>query len=152
MSLAKNFEKLCKCGIEKVAYIYRINDFGNLVGISNPCDFFAYKYPYMYMLEMKTTAGYSLPLKNISDYQYKSMLEASIKYKIKSYFIVWYYDRNVTLAIPVEVVKAVKESNKKSIRYDYKNDKIITIQGEKKKIYYSYDWKSFFKSTKVNRG
>lgn len=146
MTLAKNFEKICKAGIEKEAYIYRINDFGNLIGISNPCDFIAYKYPYMYMLEMKTTSGSSLPLKNISDYQYNSMLYATIKYKIKSFFIVWYYDKDVTVAIPVEVIQDIKKLNKKSIKYTYIDNRIIKLSGKKKKIYFEYNWKEFFKN------
>ena len=147
-SLAKTFEKICKNGIEKEAYIYRINDFGNFAGISNPCDFIAYKYPYMYMLEMKTTAGSSIPIKNISEYQYQSMLNAT-KHKIKSFFIIWYYDKDITIALPVEVLRDIKETNKKSIRYDYNDDRIIKIVGEKEKVYFEYDWKRFFKESKT---
>ena len=75
------------------------------MGIMNPADFFAYHKPNMYMIECKTTAGASLPFKNISEYQLKSLWEAFIKYTIDSYIIVWYYDKEVCRAIPISVIK-----------------------------------------------
>lgn len=146
----KMFEKVCREQIREIAYIYRINDFGNIVGIKNPCDHLAYKYPYFYMLENKAYSGASLPLKAISDYQLSSMTEAR-KYKgILSYFLVWYMDKDVTRAIPVEVVNEIKETNKKSIRYDYQDSRIIEIDGVKKKKYFIYDWVKFFKEAASN--
>ena len=150
----KMFEKVCREQIQEVAYIYRINDFGNLVGIKNPCDHLAYKYPYFYMLENKAYSGASLPLKAISDYQLQSMLDAR-KYKgILPYFLVWYIDKDVTRAIYVDVIAELRETNKKSIRYDYKDSRIINIEGTKKKKYFVYDWVKFFKEAaneEVNR-
>ena len=145
MNDGKMFEKVCREQIKDIAYIYRINDFGNMVGIKNPCDHFAYKYPYFYMFENKAYSGASLPLKAISDYQLESMTEAR-KYKgILSYFLVWYMDKDVTRAIPVEVINDIKQTNKKSIRYDYEDSRIIDIEGTKKKKYFIYDWIKFFK-------
>lgn len=141
----KVFEKLCREQIGEIAYIYRINDFGNFVGIKNPCDHFAYKYPHFYMLENKAYSGASLPLTAISDYQLESMTKARQYKGILAYFLVWYMDKNVTRAIPVEVINDIKETNKKSIRYDYSDDRIIEIDGEKKKKYFIYDWVKFFK-------
>lgn len=150
MNDGKMFEKVCREQISEVAYIYRINDFGNIVGIKNPCDHLAYKYPYFYMLENKAYSGASLPLKAISDYQLSSMTEVR-KYKgILSYFLVWYMDKDVTRAIPVEVVNEIKETNKKSIRYDYQDSRIIEIDGVKKKKYFIYDWVKFFKEAASN--
>lgn len=145
MNDGKMFEKVCREQIKDVAYIYRINDFGNIVGIKNPCDHFAYKYPYFYMLENKAYSGASLPLKAISDYQLESMTEAKAYKGILSYFLVWYIDKDVTRAIPVEVINDIKQTNKKSIRYDYKDSRIIDIDGVKKKKYFIYDWIKFFK-------
>lgn len=145
MNDGKMFEKVCREQIQEIAYIYRINDFGNMVGIKNPCDHFAYKYPYFYMLENKAYSGASLPLKAISDYQRESMQDAR-KYKgVLSYFLIWYMDKDVTRAVPVEVISELHETNKKSIRYDYPDDRIIEIDGVKKKKYFVYDWVKFFK-------
>lgn len=145
MNDGKMFEKVCREQIRDIAYIYRINDFGNVMGIKNPCDHFAYKYPYFYMLENKAYSGASLPLKAISDYQLESMTKAR-KYKgILSYFLIWYMDKDVTRAVPVEVINELQQTNKKSIRYDYADDRIIEIDGIKKKKYFIYDWAKFFK-------
>ena len=145
MSLAKNFEHNIAEQLKNIGvFVYRLSDLVNKFGVSNPCDYFAYKHPNMYLLEMKTTAGSSLPLKNISDFQYNSMLESSKIKGMKPYFIIWYYDRDVTIAVPIEVIKDIKETNKKSIRYDYNDKRIIKISGEKKKIYFEYDWSEFF--------
>lgn len=145
MNDGKMFEKICREQIQEIAYIYRINDFGNFIGIKNPCDHFSYKYPYFYLLENKAYSGASLPLKAISDYQVESMTKAREHKGILSYLLVWYIDKDVTRAIPIEVINDIKQTNKKSIRYDYQDDRIIEIDGVKKKKYFVYDWLKFFK-------
>lgn len=147
MSLAKQFEKNVATQLNNIkdTYVYRLSDLVNKFGVSNPCDYFCFYKNTFFLLEMKTTEQASLPLKNISDFQYTSMLEASSKKGIKSYFIVWWYSKGITRAIPVGVIKDIRETNKKSIRYDYKDKRIIDIDGVKKKMYFEYDWKKFFK-------
>jgi penicillin-binding protein-related factor A (putative recombinase) len=138
MSLAKQFEKNVATQLNNIkgTYVYRLSDLVNKFGVSNPCDYFCFYKNTFFLLEMKTTEQASLPLKNISDFQYTSMLEASSKKGIKSYFIVWWYSKGITRAIPVGVIKDIRETNKKSIRYDYKDKRIIDIDGIKKKMYF----------------
>ena len=147
MSIAKQFEKNVATQLKEIkdTYIYRLSDLVNQFGVANPCDYFCFYKNTFLLLEMKTTEGASLPLKNISDYQYLSMLEASQKRGIKAYFLVWWYSKDITRAIPVSVIKDIKETNKKSIRFDYKDSRIIDIDGIKKKLYFEYDWNKFFK-------
>lgn len=152
MSLAKQFEKNVATQLRAIkdTYVYRLTDLVNQFGVSNPCDYFCFYKNTFFLLEMKTTDGASLPLKNISDYQYSSMLEASKKKGIKAYFLVWWYTKDTTRAIPVEVITDIKDTNKKSIRYDYSDSRIIDIIGEKKKMYFEYDWQQFFKECMNN--
>lgn len=147
ISKGKQFEKLFREQVEALGdvFCYRILDYSNYMGISNPCDYFCYYKPNMYMIECKTTAGASLPFKNISDYQLKSLWESFIKYSIDSYVIVWYYEKEVCRAIPISVIKEMIDVNKKSIRYDHKDRRIINITGKKKRVYYDWDWESLFK-------
>lgn len=126
-------------------YCYRVLDYSNFMGISNPADFLAFHKPNMYMIECKTTAGASLPFKNISDYQLKSLWESFIKYSVDSYVIVWYYDKERCRAIPISVIKELINDGKKSIRYDHEDNRIIEITGKKKRIYCEWDWKPLFK-------
>lgn len=153
MSIAKQFEKNVATQLKAIkdTYVYRLSDLVNQFGVANPCDYFCFYKNTFFLLEMKTTEGASLPLKNISDYQYSSMLEASNKKGIKAYFLVWWYSKDLTRAIPISVIKDIKETNKKSIRYDYKDSRIIEIDGVKKKLYFEYDWNKFFKGC-VNSG
>lgn len=143
----KQFEKLFREQVEALGdvYCYRILDYSNFMGISNPCDYICYYKPNMYMIECKTTAGASLPFKNISGYQLKSLWESFIKYFIDSYVIVWYYEKETCRAIPISVIKEMIDGNKKSIRYDHKDRRIINITGKKKRVYYDWDWESLFK-------
>lgn len=147
MNIAKQFEKNVTAQLRTIkdTYIYRLSDLVNQFGVANPCDYFCFYKNTFFLLEMKTTELSSLPLKNISDYQYISMLEASKKRGIKSYLIVWWYEKGVTRAIPISVIRDIKETDKKSIRYDYVDDRIIDIAGTKKKLYFDYNWKQFFK-------
>lgn len=116
------------------------------MGISNPCDYFCYYKPNMYMIECKTTSGASLPFKNISEYQLKSLWESFIKYSIDSYLIVWYYEKERCRAIPISVIKEMIDEGKKSIRYNYKDSRIVEITGKKKRVYFEWDWKRIFRS------
>ena len=146
ISKGKQFEKLFREQVEALGdvYCFRIVDYSTFMGIMNPADFLAFHKPNMYMIECKTTAGASLPFKNISDYQLKSLWESFIKYSIDSYIIVWYYDKEACRAIPISVVKGLIDEGKKSIRYDYGDNRIIEITGKKKRVYYEWDWKPLF--------
>ena len=110
LSLAKQFEKNIAMQLKDIkdAYVYRLSDLVNKFGVSNPCDYFCFYKNTFFLFEMKTTETASMPLKNISDYQYESMLEASNKKGIKAYFIIWWYSKDVTRAIPVSVIKDIK--------------------------------------------
>ena len=141
MSVAKNFEKLVEKQIrENGKFIYRLYDIQGLgKGVYNICDYIAYKYPYMYCLEMKTTENTSLPRNNISDGQYYGLLEAE-EYDIISGLIIWYINTGKTIFVPAHEYDEIFKSRK-----SIPSSAGIEIHGKKKHKYYEYDWERFFK-------
>ena len=51
----------------------------------------------------------------------------------------WWVDKDVTRYIPIQTLQIMKDIEMKSVRYDFENDKIITVQGKKKKVFFEYD-------------
>lgn len=133
MSLAKQFEKNIASQMREIkdTYVYRLTDLVNQLGVSNPCDYFCFYKDTFFLLEMKTTATPSMPLKNISDYQFSSMMEASKKKGVKAFFLIWWYNKDVTRAVPVDVIADIKRKKGKSIKFNYEDKRIITIAGTK---------------------
>ena len=152
MSLAKNFEANVKkqlLGVDNV-YVLRLYDtMFDARGIHNPCDFIAYEKPNMILLECKTTAGASLPFKNISDNQWNDIYEATKKAKgIIGVILVWFYEKDTTLAFDIRELTKLKNKGIKSIRYDSSGDGIIKVNGVKAHKYFTYDFKPMLKEIK----
>ena len=145
MSLGKNFETICSVQLQEQGfYVQRIPDqMSFLKGSKNPCDYIVYKYPYMFLMEMKTTAGSSLPLRNISEFQMKSLNDCFLTKGVIGLYLVWFYDKNVTVAILGDYIAKLE---KKSIRYDDEN--CIRIEGTKKKKYFEYNFTKLFSEVK----
>ena len=152
----KEFEGVIRQCFERVpgVSIDRIPDqtLGNK-GACNISDFIVYKEPYEYYIECKSIHGNTLPFTNITDKQWKGMLEKS---KIDGVFagvIVWFIDRDVTKFIPIELLQFFKETGFKSVRYDMNTTlgnkdnifSIIEVSGKKKRVYFDYDMEAFIK-------
>lgn len=152
ISLAKNFEHNVKAQLSNVDNVYVLRLYDTMFaarGIRNPSDFIAYKKPNMILLECKTTAGASLPFKNISDGQWEDIYNATKKADgIIGIILVWFYDKDVTLAIDIRKLVALKLMGEKSIRYDACGDGIIQVHGTKAKLYYTYDFKSMLEEVR----
>ena len=145
MSLGKNFESICSVQLQEQGfYVQRIPDqMTFLKGSKNPCDYIVYKYPYMFLMEMKTTAGSSLPLRNISEFQMKSLNDCFLTKGVIGLYLVWFYDKGITVAILGDYIANL---DKKSIRYDDEN--CIKIEGTKKKKYFEYNFTKLFSEVK----
>lgn len=117
-------------------------------GSQNICDFIVYKEPYEYYIECKSVHGASLPFSNITDTQYKGLLEKS---KIEGVFagiICWWIDNDVTRFMPIQVLDYLREEGYKSIRFDafpFRLDlfPIIEIKGKKKRVFFDYNMEEF---------
>lgn len=146
MSLAKEFEHRFFKQIEKLkdTYILRLYD-TTWQGIHNPCDFIVYRKPTLYLFELKTTAGASLPFPNISQYQWDDLLIASTIKGVKSYILCWFYEKDTTLCIDINTLEAIRNSGRKSIPYKTESQGVYKVQGIKKHKYFMYDFESLFK-------
>ena len=59
---------------------------------------------------------------------------------IRGIILVWFYDKDTTLAIDIRKLVELKNNGDKSIRYDATGDGIIKVEGEKSRLYFKYDF------------
>ena len=153
----KQFEDVIKKAFLQVpdVSIDRLHDQTNgFLGSANTCDFIVYKKPYEYYIECKSVHGNTLPFSNITDTQWKGLLEKS---KIEGVFagvICWWIDKDVTRFMPIQVLDYLREEGYKSIRFDafpFRLDllPIIEIKGKKKRVFFDYDMEDFFNDIRI---
>lgn len=139
----KEFEKVLSEQIKQYGvFIQRIYDCVDYRALKNLCDYYAYRCPYLYLLEMKTTAGASLPFANISETQWGGLLEASKYDGIIAGFPIWFYNKDTTKFISIQEMEKIKNTGVKSVRYDTHYG--ITINGTKRRVYWDYEISKFF--------
>ena len=144
----KKFENVIKESFLKVpnVSIDRLHDQTNgFKGSQNICDFIVYKEPYEYYIECKSVHGASLPFSNITETQWKGLLEKS---KIEGVFagvICWWVDKDVTLFLPIQILNQLRRTDNKSVRYDINEyiGNVVEIKGKKKRVFFEYDMESF---------
>lgn len=152
----KQFENIIKEAFEKVpnTSVVRLHDqTTGYIGSSNHCDFIVYHKPVELHLECKSVHGNTFPFSNITDTQYKGLLEKSKVDGVIAGVIVWWADKDVTKFIPIQMLQALKNMGKKSIRYDEEvfcdsnGDGYVTttIEGKKKRVFFEYDMEAFLK-------
>ena len=109
------------------SFILRLPDQQNgYFGTSrNISDFIAFKSPYLFLIECKTIQGNTLPFSNLK--QYEKMLNYQNIPNVKSGFLVWWQDKNVTAWVPLDSVTLLKKENKKSIHVNYVIQKLYDI-------------------------
>ena len=59
----------------------------------------------------------------------------------------WWVDKDVTLFIPIKLLKELRDAGAKSIRYDITYDRsvsIVELKGQKKRVFFEYDMANFF--------
>ena len=151
----KSFEGIVRECFNKaqVAYVQRLYDpQGGYASVANPCDLFVYKKPRLHMLECKSIHGNTLPIYspnpkkkygNISNTQWEEMLKAT-DYDVVGGVLCWWIDRDVTKFLPIQELEVYRNSGAKSIRYDYDLPNSLIIKGEKKRVYFDYDFREFF--------
>ena len=111
----------------------------------NICDFIGYKYPNMFLFELKSCAGTSIPFKNIvknnKDKRLQDMAHKSEKKGIKAYVIFnWRAVQDVTYAVSAIKVKMyINAAERKSIPMDWTIEEGIKLLAQKKITRYSYD-------------
>ena len=115
------------------------NSNGSRFTPKNICDYIAYNNGGLYLLELKSHKGTSLPYTAISDYQLKGL--SNIDYPgIKAYFIINMRDKEKTYAIEAQKIKKyIETSERKSIPISFMDDEGAEIKGIKRRTRFEYD-------------
>lgn len=137
----KIFEEEIKASIPPDFYVERYkDDTAGFYGVSNPADYRLYKYPYTFLLELKTHKGKSLPLAKIRENQIKGMAKAYRYSGIYAGFIINFRDLEETYYIPVmDIIIFINSKERKSIPVEWCRNHGIRIEQTKKRTRYTYD-------------
>ena len=76
------------------------------------CDFITYLYPNIFYFECKTIKGNTFPLTNLKQYD-KLLAKKNIKGVIAG-VVLWFYEHDKVLFIPIKTFEKLKENNQKS--------------------------------------
>lgn len=137
----KKFEQDIKASIPPDFYTERYkDDTAGFYGVSNPADYRLYKYPYTFLLELKTHKGKSIPIDRIRPNQIQGMYKA-VQYKgIYAGFILSFRELEETYYIAVQdMIAFINSKERKSIPVDWCRENGVRIAQHKKRVRYSYD-------------
>ena len=109
------------------------------LSISNISDYICYKYPNLFFIECKSHKGASIPFTAIS--QYDKLLSFSNIKGIRSGVVLWLYEKDIVLYIPVKTIKLLKDSGEKSVGIRHLKDyDIIEIPSKKLRVFMESDY------------
>jgi recombination protein U len=140
-SIGKVFEEEIKASIPPDFYIERYkDDTAGFYGVSNPADYRLYKYPYLFLIELKTHKGKSIPIDKIRDNQLKGLYKA-VQYKgVYGGFIINFRDLEETYYIAVQdMIAFITSTERKSIPIEWCRDTGVRIEQTKKRTRYTYN-------------
>jgi recombination protein U len=158
-SIGKIFEAEIKASIPDGFYVERYkDDTAGFYGVTNPADFRLYREPNLFLWELKTHKGKSLPLAKIRLNQIKGLYNADEYTGVFAGFIINFRELEETYYVPVwDVVKHfylvtdageiedIKPNGRKSIPVSWCRTYGTKIEQEKKRVRYTYNLKEFFK-------
>lgn len=145
VSRGKKFEQKLKEDFSKVcgSLIYRIPDIvnGHKTTSQNPCDFFGYVKPLMFMIEAKSINGNTFPITNFT--QYERMRAYSGIPGLRRGVVIWFISHDVVVYVPVRTIELLKAANKKSVNIkDLDNEEFpcIRVPSVKKRVFLDSDY------------
>lgn len=143
--IGKVFEEEIKKSFPQDFYIERYkDDTAGFYGVSNPADYRLYKYPYTFLLELKTHKGKSLPIDKIRPNQIQGMARAVLPKGIYGGFIINFRELEETYYITVQdMIRYINSTERKSIPVEWCRENGVRIEQEKKRVRYSYDLRSW---------
>lgn len=141
----KQFEIDIKKSFPPDFYIERYkDDTAGFYGVSNPADFRLYKYPHLFLFELKSHKGKSIPFTCIRENQIKGLVIAGNHLGIYAGFIFNFRDLEETYYVNADaVLNFMIRSERKSIPVDWCRENGNKIEQTLKRTRYSYDMKSF---------
>lgn len=144
LNYGKAFESKFKEDFLKVqgATVDRLYDpTSGYVGIKNICDFIGYIYPNIFYIECKSTKGGTFSLNKLT--QYDKLISKVGIHGVRVGIVIWFYEKNLVLYVPITTVIKLKNDEKKSINVKYLNTKeynVIEIPSKLKRIFMDSDY------------
>ena len=148
----KKFEQVIRESFERVpgVSIDRLNDnTAGFKGIAGICDFIVYREPYEYYFECKSVHGNRLPFSNITETQWKGLMEKSQIDGVFAGVICWWIDKDRTFFLPIQKLAVWRyfdsalQLKSISVEQAEKDVGCIEIQGKKKRVFFEYDMEEF---------
>lgn len=153
----KQFEEQVRLGLEAVPdtnVVRLIDPQAGFAGVSNVCDFIAYRFPRQFMIECKSCYKNTLSIhtnnpKNkygaISNTQWEGLLEASKKKGVVAGVLIWYIDHDETIFVPIRILQQLRDEGEKSVNIKDKTKLLGSwiIPGKKRRVLFDYDFTSF---------
>jgi recombination protein U len=154
LNSGKRFEQNFRDSVPVGIFFYRFRDGTSSWGggensatrfqAKNICDCMMYDGNYLYLLELKSHKGASLPLSAIRESQIKNLMEADKHMNVEAGLIVNFADAEEVYYMPIEqAYKWFFNGIRKSIPIKEFRDNCIQIKGCKKKTNYVYDINKF---------
>ena len=148
----KRFEQNWKDSIPKDIFYYRFRDGSSSWGgndkvrfqQTNICDCLMFDGDYLYLLELKSTKGKSLPFNNIKKHQINDLLWASEYANTICGLVIEFSELKECYFVEISQFKKFYDSvNRKSIPINYLHENGIKISVEKKKINSKFNVEKF---------
>lgn len=148
----KRFEQDLISSVPDNIFKHRIKDMGGkYFRVKNICDFLLYKYPILYLLELKTSKGKSIPFSNLAEHQIEGLTKAKELKGIVAGFVINMRDIEETYFIDARIIKEYIDKNikqyektggkkgRKSIPIKWLRKNGLLIPQEIKITRYTYD-------------
>jgi len=155
LNSGKKFETNFKNSVPNNIFFYRFRDGtsswakqeNTRFQAKNICDCMMYDGQFLYLLELKSHKGASLPLSVIRKNQIDDLMAASKHENVIAGLIVNFADKETVYFMPIDLAEQwFNNGIRKSIPISEFKEKCIEIQGTKLKTNYRYDIQGFMKS------
>lgn len=156
----KLFEKDLENSCPTYVFMHRVRDLIYMAGSSSICDYIVYKHPNLFLFELKSHKGVSIPIKEefktkngvtelkrygvITVKQLEGLFEESKKKGVHAGFIFNFREKFSTYYVPVENVYAFIKSpdrDRNSISMEWCEENGIRIPQTKIRTRWSYDFR-----------
>lgn len=152
----KQFEEDIKASIPKTQNFFYYRFIDNAASFSggdnvrfashNLCDCMTMTKDKLYLMELKSHKGASLPLSAIRKNQIEGMAKVNHP-RIRAIFIINFREKEKTYAIDAEKLQEfIKHTDRKSIPLSFLEEAGTEIEAHKKKVHYRYDLEKLFKN------
>ena len=159
MNSGKRFEQCFRKSVPSHVFYYRLKDSSNTWSngntrftLTSACDVVMFDGSILYLLELKSTKGKSLPLKNIKDHQISDLLAFSHFKNVLCGLVIEFSECNTCYFIEISLIDEFKrKSNRMSIPIDYCQNKGIKIDLKRLRVNATLDIDKFIQEIRRNR-